>query len=60
MAKVTVEYKDGRKIVTYPNGEKQEHSKESLKIAKDMFLRHRQKIDENIALIDDDLVKMAV
>ncbi|MFA5346300.1 MAG: hypothetical protein WC315_08535 [Candidatus Omnitrophota bacterium] len=60
MAKVTVEYKDGKKIVTYPNGEKQEHSKESLKTSKDMFLRHRQKIDENIALIDDDLAKMTV
>jgi len=60
MAKVTVEYKDGKKIVTYPNGEKQEHSKESLKTAKGMFLRHRQKMDENIALIDDDLAKMVV
>jgi hypothetical protein len=60
MAKATIEYKNGKKIVTYPNGEKQEHSKESLETAKDMFLLHRQKIDENIASIDDDLAKMTV
>jgi len=60
MAKVTVEYKNGKKIVTYPSGEKREHTKESLNGAKEMFLRQRQKIDENIALIDDDLAKMAV
>ncbi|MDD5500533.1 hypothetical protein BU251_09155 [Candidatus Velamenicoccus archaeovorus] len=60
MAKATVEYKNGKKIVTYPNGEKQEYSKGNLKTAKDMFLKQRQKIDENIALIDDDLAKMVV
>lgn len=58
MTKVAIEYKNGKKIVTYPNGEKQEHSKESLNKAKEMFLRQRQKIDENIALIDDDFKKM--
>ncbi len=59
MAKVKIEYKNGKKFVTYPNGEKQEHSKESLNKAKEVFLRQRQKIDENIAVIDDDLTKMA-
>lgn len=59
MGKVTVEYKNGKKIVTYPNGEKQEHTRESLDKAKQMFLRQRQKLDEHIALIDDDLIKMA-
>lgn len=58
MAKVTIEYKNGKKIVTYPNGEKQEHSKESLNKARDIFLRRREKLNEQIALIDDDLKKM--
>jgi len=58
MAKVTVEYKDGKKIVTLPSGEKREHTKESLTTAKEMFLRRKQKIDEQIALIDDDIKKI--
>jgi hypothetical protein len=58
MAKVIVEYKDGKKIVTYPSGEKREHTKASLSGSKEMFLRHREKIDEQIALIDDDIKKM--
>jgi len=58
MAKVTVEYKDGKKIVTLPSGEKQEHTKQSLGTAKQMFLKRRQKIDEQIALIEDDIKKI--
>lgn len=58
MAKVTIEYKNGKKVVTYPSGEKREHTKESLTGAREMFLKRREKIDEQIALIDDDLKKM--
>ena len=58
MAKVTIEYKDGKKVVTYPSGEKREHTKESLSGAREMFLKRKQKIDEQIALIDDDLKNM--
>ena len=58
MAKVTVEYKNGKKIVTLPSGEKREHTKASLTGAKEMFLRRRDKIDEQIALIDDDIKKI--
>jgi len=58
MAKVTVEYKDGKKIVTLPSGEKREHTKESLTTAKQMFVKRREKIDEHIALIDDDIKKI--
>jgi len=58
MAKVTIEYKNGKKIVTYPSGEKREHTKGSLTSAKEMFIRRREKIDEQIALIDDDIKKI--
>ncbi len=58
MAKVTVEYKDGKKIVTLPSGEKREHTKESLTSAKEIFQKRRDKIDEQIALIDDDIKKI--
>jgi len=58
MAKPTVEFKEGKKIVTYPSGEKREHTKDGLATAKQMFLKRRQKIDEQIALIDDDIKKI--
>ncbi len=58
MAKTTIEFKDGKKIVTYPSGEKQEHTKESLTSAKDIFLKRRDKINEQIAIIDDDIKKI--
>lgn len=58
MAKVTVEYKNGKKIVTLPSGEKREYTKESLTSAKEAFLRRRDKLNEQIALIDDDIKKI--
>ena len=58
MAQVTVEYKDGKKIVTLPSGEKREHTKESLTSAKEVFSRRRDKLNEQIALIDDDIKKI--
>ena len=58
MAKPTVEFKDGKKIVTYPSGEKREQTKASLTTAKQMFLKRRDKIDEQIAIIDDDIKKI--
>ena len=58
MAKPTVEFKDGKKIVTYPSGEKWEQTKDSLIAAKQMFLKRRDKINEQIALIDDDIKKI--
>jgi len=58
MAKLTIEFKDGKKIVTYPSGEKREHTKANLTTAKQMFLKRREKIDEQIALIDDDIKKI--
>jgi len=58
MAQTTIEYKDGKKIVTYPSGEKREHTKESLTTAKQMFQKRRDKINEQIAIIDDDIKKI--
>ncbi len=58
MAKPTIEFKNGKKIVTYPSGEKREHSKEGLTTAKQMFLKRREKIDEQISLINEDIKKI--
>ena len=58
--KVTVEFKDGKKITKYPGGKIEEQTKEDLERYKQFLVREKQRIDRHISLIDDDLAKMAV
>ncbi len=53
--KPIVEFKDGKKIVTHPSGEVKEYTKEQLVKTKEIFTSRKQKLDEHIAAIDDDL-----
>ncbi|MFA5156419.1 MAG: hypothetical protein WC532_03370 [Candidatus Omnitrophota bacterium] len=53
--KITVEYKDGKKITKYPGGKIFEMTKEDMERFKDFLLRERQRIDRHISLIDGDL-----
>ena len=52
---ITVEFKDGKKILTHPTGEKKEYTQEQLEKAKEILTTRRQEMDEHIASIDDDL-----
>jgi len=56
--KVTIEFKDGKKITKYTGGRVEEQSKEDLERYKQFLTRERQRIDRHISLIDDDLKKM--
>jgi len=58
--KVTVEFKDGKKITKYPGGKIEEQTKEDLERYKQFLVREKQRIDRHISLIDDDLAKMAM
>ncbi|OIO34012.1 MAG: hypothetical protein AUJ70_01915 [Candidatus Omnitrophica bacterium CG1_02_40_15] len=58
--KVTVEFKDGKKITKYPGGKVEEQTKNDLERYKQFLIREKQRIDRHISLIDDDLAKMAV
>lgn len=53
--KITIEYKDGKKITKYPGGKVSEQTKEDLERYKDFLAREKQRIDRHISLIDDDL-----
>ncbi|RJP27350.1 MAG: hypothetical protein C4533_07785 [Candidatus Omnitrophota bacterium] len=53
--KITVEFKDGKKITKYPGGKVSEQTQEDLERYKDFLTRERQRIDRHISLIDDDL-----
>ena len=57
---ITVEFKDGKKILTHPTGEKKEYTQEQLEKAKELLTARRQEMDEHIASIDDDLKNIAL
>lgn len=58
--KVTVEFKNGKKITKYPGGKVEEQTKDDLERYKQFLTREKQRIERHISLIDDDLAKMAV
>ena len=58
--KVTVEFKDGKKITKYPGGKIEEQTKDNLERYKQFLVREKQRIDRHVSLIDDDLAKMVV
>lgn len=58
--KVTVEFKDGKKITKYPGGKIEEQTKDDLERYTQFLTREKQRIDRHISLIDEDLKKMAV
>ena len=57
MEKPTIEFKNGKKIVTFKDGAVKEHTVEGHERARQMFIAHRDNINANIAAIDDDLTK---
>jgi hypothetical protein len=58
MAKIKVEFKSGKKIVTHPDGSVKKYTKADTEKQKDYFLRRRQDLDRQIAHIDEDLVNI--
>lgn len=58
--KVTVEFKNGKKITKHPGGKVEEQTKDDLERYKQFLTREKQRIERHISLIDDDLAKMAV
>ena len=58
MEKLTIEFKDGKKIATFKDGTVKEHNVADHERARQMFIAHRDNINANIAAIDDDLGKM--
>jgi len=58
--KVTIEFKNGKKITKYSGGKVEEQTKDDLEKYKQFLTREKQRIDRHISLIDDDLAKMTV
>jgi len=58
MAKITVTFKNGKKIVTHPDGSSKEYTKADTEKQKDYLLRGKQDLDRQIAHIDNDLAEI--
>jgi len=58
MAKITVTFKNGKKIVTHPDGSSKEYTKADTEKQKDYLLRRRQDLDRQISHLDDDLAEI--
>jgi len=53
--KVTVEFKDGKKITKHRDGRITEQSKEDLERFKTFLTNEKQRIDRHLSLIDTDI-----
>ena len=52
------EYKNGKKIITYPDGKVKEIKKEEVESFKQHLLNHRENIDKQLTHVDEDLAEM--
>ena len=59
MAKIKVEFKSGKKIVTHPDGAVKKYTKADTEKQKDYLQRRRQDLDRQISHIDEDLVNIS-
>ena len=53
--KPKVEFKDGKKVVEFPNGVIKEYKKDDVEKHKSFLLRHKERIDRQIGHVDEDL-----
>jgi len=53
--KIIIEFKNGKKIVKHPSGATSEYATDALEKHRAHLVERKQSIDEEIALIDQDL-----
>lgn len=56
--KMKIEFKDGKKIVTTPDGKVKEYKKEDVQGYKQLLEKRREDIDQQIARVDEDLTNI--
>ena len=56
--KIKIEFKDGKKIVTSPDGKVKEYKKEDIEGYKQHLVKRKQDIDQQIVRVDEDLAKI--
>jgi len=56
--KITIEFKDGKKIVTHPDGSIKEFTKADSEKQKEYLTRMRGDLDRQIAHVDEDITNI--
>ena len=56
--KIKSEFKDGKKIVTFPDGKVKEIKKEEVEAFKEHLIRRKADIDKQLTYVDADLTEM--
>ena len=56
--KIKNEYKNGKKVVTFPDGKVKEVKKEEMEFFKQHLVRKRDDIDRQLTYVDADLAEM--
>ena len=56
--KIKIEFKDGKKIVTSPDGKVKEYKKEDIEGYKQHLEKRKQDIDQQIIRVDEDLTNI--
>ena len=56
--KIKTEFKDGKKVVTYPDGKVKEIKKEEVESFRQHLVRHKTNIENQLSRVDSDLSEM--
>lgn len=56
--KISIEFKNGKKIITHPDGSVKEYSKTDAEKHKDYLLKRRDDVDRQIAHVGEDIVNI--
>ena len=56
--KIKKEYKDGRVVVTFPDGKVKEMKKEEVESFKQHLLNQKANVEKQLVHVDEDLVEM--
>jgi hypothetical protein len=56
--KISIEFKNGMKIITHPDGSVKEYSKADAEKHKDYLLKRRDDVDRQITHVDEDIANI--
>lgn len=56
--KISIEFKDGKKIVKHPDGSIKEYTKVDAEKHKEYLIKRREDVDRQIAHVDEDITNI--
>ena len=56
--KITIEFKDGKKLTKFPDGVIREQTQEDSERYRQFLVNEKQRIERHMALLDDEITQM--